>query len=106
MTQMEMAIKGILSEEMRKVAEYEEVDVETVRKKIAQGKAVIPANKLHKPQKPMIVGEGFSVKVNANIGTSKGFSSLEEEKRKDNFSHRRGSRFDNGSFYLGKFKGN
>jgi len=27
----------------------------------------------------MIVGEGFSVKVNANIGTSQGFYSLEEE---------------------------
>lgn len=79
---MEMAKRGIISEEMKSVAEYEEVDVKLVCQKVAQGKAVIPKNKLHKVEKPMIVGENFSVKVNANIGTSKGFSSLEEEKEK------------------------
>lgn len=82
MTQMEMAKRGIISEEMRKVAEYENVEVETVREKVAQGKAVIPKNKAHKLTKPSVIGEGFSIKVNANIGTSKGFSSLDEEKEK------------------------
>lgn len=33
MTQMEMARKGIVSEEMKKVAEYEGVDVEEVRQR-------------------------------------------------------------------------
>ncbi|MBC7332121.1 MAG: phosphomethylpyrimidine synthase ThiC [Synergistetes bacterium] len=82
MTQMEMAKRGIISEEMKKTAKEEGIEAEIVRKRIAEGKAVIPANKLRKLQKPIIVGEGFSVKVNANIGTSKGFSSLEEEKGK------------------------
>ncbi|MBC7239154.1 MAG: phosphomethylpyrimidine synthase ThiC, partial [Chloroflexi bacterium] len=82
MTQMEMAKRGIISEEMKKTAKEEGIEAEIVRKRIAEGKAVIPANKLRKLQKPIIVGEGFSVKVNANIGTSKGFSSLEEEKEK------------------------
>ena len=82
MTQMEMARLGIVSEEMEKVAKVEGVDVETVRQRVAQGRAVIPKNKLHKLERPMIVGEGFSVKVNANIGTSVGFSSLEEELEK------------------------
>ncbi|MCD6551741.1 phosphomethylpyrimidine synthase ThiC, partial [Thermotoga sp.] len=82
MTQMEMARKGIISEEMKKVAEYEGVEVEEVRQKIAEGKAVLPKNRLHRIEKPMIVGEDFTVKVNANIGTSQGFSSIEEEKEK------------------------
>ncbi|PLV59483.1 phosphomethylpyrimidine synthase ThiC [Thermotoga sp. KOL6] len=82
MTQMEMARKGLISEEMRKVAAYEGVDVELVRQKLAEGRAVLPKNKIHKVERPMIVGEGFSVKVNANIGTSQGFSSIEEEKEK------------------------
>lgn len=82
MTQAEMARLGMISEEMRKVAEYENVEVEIVRQKIAQGKAVIPKNRIHKLDKPFIVGEGFSIKVNANIGTSKGFSSLDEEMEK------------------------
>jgi len=82
MTQMEMARKGVVSDEMKKVAEYEGVDVEIVRQKLAEGRAVLPKNKLHRIERPMIVGEGFSVKVNANIGTSQGFSSLEEEKEK------------------------
>lgn len=82
MTQAEMARLGMISEEMRKVAEYENVEVEIVRQKIAQGKAVIPKNRIHKLDRPFIVGEGFSIKVNANIGTSKGFSSLDEEMEK------------------------
>lgn len=82
MTQMEIAQKGISSEEMKRVAEHEEVDVEVIQQRLAYGKAVLPKNKLHKIEKPMIVGEGFTVKVNANIGTSQAFFSLEEEKEK------------------------
>ncbi|HBT26521.1 MAG TPA: phosphomethylpyrimidine synthase, partial [Pseudothermotoga sp.] len=82
MTQMEIAQKGTSSEEMKRVAEYEDVDVEVIQQRLAYGKAVLPKNKLHKIEKPMIVGEGFTVKVNANIGTSQAFFSLEEEKEK------------------------
>lgn len=82
MTQMEVAKLGEVSEEMKKVAAYEAISIEEIRRKLAEGKAVLPKNKLHKVEKPMVIGEGFSVKVNANIGTSQGFSSLEEELEK------------------------
>ncbi|MGQ9856065.1 MAG: phosphomethylpyrimidine synthase ThiC [Fervidobacterium sp.] len=81
-TQMQNAINGIVTDEIIKCSENEGVSVEYVLKKLSEGKAVIPKNKLHNISKPMIVGEGFSAKVNANIGTSVGYSSLEEELRK------------------------
>ncbi len=79
MTQLEMARKSQISPEMATCAQYEAVDVKEIIEKLALGKAVIPKNKIHKISRPLIVGEGFSVKVNANIGTSLGYSSLEEE---------------------------
>ncbi|KAF2961013.1 phosphomethylpyrimidine synthase ThiC [Fervidobacterium sp. 2310opik-2] len=79
MTQLEMARNSQISPEMTTCAQYEVVDVKEIIEKLALGKAVIPKNKIHKISRPMVVGEGFSVKVNANIGTSLGYSSLEEE---------------------------
>uniref|UniRef100_A0A832MPN3 Phosphomethylpyrimidine synthase n=1 Tax=Pseudothermotoga hypogea TaxID=57487 RepID=A0A832MPN3_9THEM len=82
MTQLEMAKKGVVSEEMKKCAQIEEMSVDEVVHKVSQARAVIPKNKLHKLERPMIVGEGFTVKVNANIGTSMGYSSIEQELEK------------------------
>lgn len=79
MTQMEAARKGILTREMELVAEHEGVPVDLVVEKLSTGRAVLPKNKRHELGRPMIVGEGFSIKVNANIGTSMGYSSLDEE---------------------------
>lgn len=78
MTQMEAARKGIVTEEMRQVAEEEGVDVEWLCQQIAKGKVVIPCNMLRKP-KPVGIGEGLRTKVNANIGTSPIHSDLSEE---------------------------
>ncbi|MGC8821145.1 MAG: phosphomethylpyrimidine synthase ThiC [Fervidobacterium sp.] len=82
MTQMELARQGVISDEMRMCTKFEEIPESIVLDRLASGKAVLPKNKLHKIEKPMIVGEGFSVKVNANIGTSFGYSNLEEELQK------------------------
>ncbi|AEH51436.1 phosphomethylpyrimidine synthase ThiC [Pseudothermotoga thermarum] len=83
MTQLEAARLGKPTSEMLYVAEQEMVNLETVIEKIAQGKAVIPRNKNHKSlTRPVIIGEGFSVKVNANIGTSIVYSNIDEELRK------------------------
>lgn len=79
MTQMDYAKKNMPTKEMELCANVEEVDVKIIMEKIAQGKAVLPKNKNHMLEKPVVIGEGFSVKVNANIGTSMGYSSLEEE---------------------------
>lgn len=53
-----------------------------VCEEIAKGRAIIPANVHHLELEPMIIGEKFLVKVNANIGNSPVSSSLDEEVEK------------------------
>jgi phosphomethylpyrimidine synthase len=53
-----------------------------VRKEIAAGRAIIPANINHRELEPMIIGRNFLVKINANIGNSAVTSSMEEEVEK------------------------
>ena len=43
---------------------------EFVRKEVAEGRAIIPANINHPEIEPMIIGRNFLVKINANIGNS------------------------------------
>ncbi|MHB8104066.1 MAG: phosphomethylpyrimidine synthase ThiC [Dehalococcoidales bacterium] len=79
MTQLEMALKGDISPEMEKVAQIEGLDVEEIRRRIAKGTVVIPANVRHIGLAPCGVGEGLSTKVNANIGTSSDFGDVNTE---------------------------
>lgn len=79
MTQLQEAIAGVITPEMKIVADKERVDREWLRKKMAQGRIVIPANRNHKGLDPCGIGEGLFIKVNANIGTSSDRSVLEEE---------------------------
>ncbi|MCW8331140.1 phosphomethylpyrimidine synthase ThiC [Photobacterium sp. SDRW27] len=60
----------------------EEITPEFVRKEVAEGRAIIPANINHPETEPMIIGRNFLVKVNANIGNSAVSSSIEEEVEK------------------------
>lgn len=55
---------------------------EFVRREVAEGRAIIPANINHPEAEPMIIGRNFLVKVNANIGNSAVTSSIEEEVEK------------------------
>lgn len=55
---------------------------EFVRKEVAEGRAIIPANINHPEIEPMIIGRNFLVKVNANIGNSAIRSSIEDEVKK------------------------
>ena len=55
---------------------------EFVRKEVAAGRAIIPANINHPETEPMIIGRNFLVKINANIGNSAVSSSIEEEVEK------------------------
>jgi phosphomethylpyrimidine synthase len=79
MTQLAKARAGVITPEMKIVAEKEHVDVLTLRDKIADGRIVIPANINHKGLVPCGIGEGLFIKVNANIGTSSDRISLEDE---------------------------
>jgi phosphomethylpyrimidine synthase len=82
MTQLEAARKGIVTREMKSVAENEGLNVEFIQKGLAEGTIVIPANIKHKNLTPYGIGKGLCTKVNANIGTSSDFGSLETELQK------------------------
>ena len=58
------------------------ITAEFVRSEIAAGRAIIPANINHPESEPMIIGRNFLVKINANIGNSAIFSSVDEEVEK------------------------
>ena len=81
-TQMDAARKGIITEEMKAVAEYENRDVEDIRRWVAEGKVAIPANKNHKCIKATGIGSMLKTKVNVNLGVSKDVSDLDEELKK------------------------
>lgn len=78
-TQMHYARQGIITPEMEYVALREHCDVEKVREQVASGKAIIPNNVNHPESEPMIIGNAFTTKINANIGNSAVTSSIREE---------------------------
>ena len=80
MTLMERARKGP-TKETRAVARKEGLAPEMVSRGVASGRIVIPANPVHAPQ-PCGIGEGLTVKVNVNLGTSKDHVDIEEELEK------------------------
>ena len=81
-TQMDAARKGIITNEMKAVAAYENRDVEDIRRWVAEGKVAIPANKNHKCIKPTGIGSMLKTKINVNLGVSKDVSDLDEELKK------------------------
>ncbi|NOZ65293.1 MAG: phosphomethylpyrimidine synthase ThiC [Alphaproteobacteria bacterium] len=115
-TQMDYARRGIITPEMEYIAirenmarveagddykrdEYaedfganipDEITPEFVRKEVAEGRAIIPANINHPEAEPMIIGRNFLVKINANIGNSAVASSVAEEVEKMVWSTRWG----------------
>ena len=84
MTQMESARRGTVTPEMKQAATVEHTPAESLRDKIAAGRAVLTANNRRKslglPKiAPCAIGEGLRTKVNANIGTSVDFPDLDPE---------------------------
>lgn len=81
-TQAIKAKAGIITEQMRRVAEKEGVPVSLLAQRVAEGTVVIPANVNHQSLDPCGVGLGLKTKVNANIGTSTAYPELEKELEK------------------------
>jgi phosphomethylpyrimidine synthase len=81
-TQLHFARRGEITPEMEFVALREGVEPEFVRSEVARGRAIIPANVNHPELEPMVIGRGFHVKINANIGNSIVRSSIEDEVEK------------------------
>jgi phosphomethylpyrimidine synthase len=90
-TQMSLARRGVVSPEMERVAEREELEPELVREEVARGRMIIPANVCHEALDPMAIGLKARVKINANIGSSPTSSSLEEEVKKLRLAERGGA---------------
>src|ERR1043166_9272009 len=100
-SQLHYARQGIITEEMKFIAAREnlgrsaladgnsfganipqEITPEFVRREVARGRAIIPANINHPESEPMIIGRNFLTKVNANIGNSIVTSGVAEEAEK------------------------
>ena len=82
MTQLEQAQKGIISTQMKIVAEQEQLDPEFIRAGIAAGNIIIPANVNHNNFTPFGIGKGLRTKVNANLGTSSDYGTIKTELEK------------------------
>lgn len=78
MTQLSEAKKGIITKQMKDISKVEKINVETVRKRVASGRIVIPFNPIHGP-KSLGIGKDLRVKVNANIGSSREHCDINEE---------------------------
>ncbi|MDR1526017.1 MAG: phosphomethylpyrimidine synthase ThiC [Tannerella sp.] len=92
-SQMYYARQGIVTPEMEYVAIRENqrceepgirthITPEFVRRELAAGRAIIPANINHPEAEPMIIGTNFRVKINTNIGNSSLMSGIDEEVEK------------------------
>lgn len=89
-TQLWYAKNGIITPEMEYVAIRENqnnshpnaITPEMVMEEIASGRAILPSNYKHPEAEPMIIGNKFLVKINANIGNSALGSSIDEEVEK------------------------
>lgn len=78
MTRIELARKGIITDEMKEVAVAEGISPERLASDIADGVTVITRNNLHAIA-PLGIGRGLRTKINANIGTSKDKVSYDDE---------------------------
>ncbi len=84
-TQLESARLGIVTPEMKRVAQREgHLTPEQVRDEVAAGRMVIPANRTHLKYNldPMAIGRASKTKVNANMGASPVSSGTDEEVEK------------------------
>ena len=82
MTQLELARQGIISPQMKLVAQHERLDAGFIQRGVAMGTTVIPANTNHSSLVPCGIGQGLKTKVNANIGTSSDFGNVDTELEK------------------------
>lgn len=70
MTQLIKAKNNEITEQMNYIASKEDIDSNLLREHITKGWVVIPANKEHQNLKPIGIGKGLRIKVNANFGAS------------------------------------
>ena len=81
-TQMDAARKGIVTPQIKTVAEKEHMPVEKLMQLVAEGKVAICANKHHKSLDPEGVGSMLRTKINVNLGVSRDCKDYDIEMQK------------------------
>ena len=81
-TQMDAARRGIVTPEMRAVAQKEFRTEEEIRQLVAQGQVAICANRLHTCIDPNGVGSMLRTKINVNLGVSRDCKDYDIEMQK------------------------
>ena len=81
-TQMDAARKGILTPEIKTVAEKEHMDEDKLMKLVAEGKVAICANKNHTCLSAEGVGSMLRTKINVNLGVSRDCKDYDVEMKK------------------------
>ena len=81
-TQMDAARKGIVTKEMKIVAEKERMDEKRLMQLVAEGKVAIPANKNHNSLNPEGIGSMLRTKINVNLGVSRDCKDYDIEMQK------------------------
>ena len=81
-TQMDAARRGIVTEQIRIVAEKEHMPVEKLMQLVAEGKVAICANKRHTCLDPEGVGSMLRTKINVNLGVSRDCKDYDVEMQK------------------------
>lgn len=77
---MTSAKRGIPTEEMIQIAKDEDIDINYIIQKVANGSIIIPRNNIRKQKIKVVgIGKGLKTKVNVNIGTSTLYQNLDEE---------------------------
>ncbi|MCH8152782.1 MAG: phosphomethylpyrimidine synthase ThiC [Planctomycetes bacterium] len=93
-TQLEHARLGIITPQMKRVAQREwHLTAEQVRDEVAAGRMIIPANTVHLSYQldPMCIGRASRTKINANMGASPVSSGTAEELEKLHWAQRWGA---------------
>lgn len=83
-TQMNAARQGILTEEMKTVAQKEQMDARELMQLMAKGQVIIPCNKLHTSIEPNAIGSMLKTKINVNLGISRDCKDMDMEIEKVN----------------------
>ena len=83
-TQMDAARRGIVTEQIKIVAQKEKMSVEELMPLVASGKVAICANKHHKCLDPEGVGSMLRTKINVNLGISRDCKDYDVEMKKVN----------------------
>ena len=81
-TQMDAARKGIVTPQMKIVAEKENMPVEKLQQLVAEGKVAICANRRHTCLDPEGIGSMLRTKINVNLGVSRDCKDYDIEMQK------------------------